>query len=493
MKILKGCALSFLSFILLLSLCIFGIAYSVNQVALNPHYIVKILNDINFSQVIQDTIDEQASNGDISPELQTALIDTLRKMEPVIKERIGIALEDTYAYLKGKTTAPNFKETLSKSVMNSDFVAELLNDIDISQLVDQVVKEQIGTGAGFSDTFENALITAIDKSEPELKKQLVNASGPIFDYLLMKSSSVDLKSTLRQTILSDATVSEILNNLDYTMMTKDILTQYIGEQLPEGIRLSSEQIDRVVTVLAPFVKTVMTDASSNFVDYLIGTKANISVKVDLTPSFPTLKTVVKEAFIAQMPPQASIDSAFEQYYADFIKTIPATYEVNSNDMDLGTGTASGISNTLTNAQNSLTEARNSIDKASQNFENVLKEAKTYVGYFRTGFACLIALIIVLILGMILICRSVKDSCRNLGIVFFIYGAGAFATVLITKYFALQKIAESNIPQALNNVPGILLNDVTLTAATCQSGLPDWRIFADSNILDLSQVKAAKIE
>ena len=459
MKILKGCALSFLSFILFLSLCIFGIAYSVNQVALNPHYIVKILNDINFSQIIQETIDEQASNGEISPELQTALIDTLRKMEPVIKQRIGIALEDTYAYLKGKTTAPNFKETLSKSVMNSDFVAELLNDIDISQLIDQVAKEQIGTGAGFSDAFTNALITAIDKSEPELKKQLVNASGPIFDYLLMKSSSIDLKSTLRQTILNDTIVGEILSNLDYTTMTKDILTPYIGGQLPEGIQLSSEQINRVMTAEQPYLIIALAYASGNFADFLTGTKANFDVKVDLTPSFPTLKTVVKEAFIAQMPPQASIDSAFEQYYADFIKTIPTTYEINSNDIDLGTGTASGIINTLTNAQNSLTEARNNIDDASHNFENFLKEAKTYVGYFRTGFACLIALIVLLILGMILIYRSVKDSCRNLGIVFFIYGAGAFAVVLIIKYFALQKIAEASIPQSLSNIPGILLNDV----------------------------------
>ena len=123
----------------------------VNQVALNPHYIVKILNDINFSQIIQETINEQASNGNISPELQTALIDTFRKMEPAIKKQIGVALEDTYAYLKGQRAAPNFKETLGKSVMNSDFVGELLNEIDISQLVDQIVKEQIGTGADFSD------------------------------------------------------------------------------------------------------------------------------------------------------------------------------------------------------------------------------------------------------------------------------------------------------------------------------------------------------
>ena len=82
-----------------------------------------------------------------------------------------------------------------------------------------------------------------------------------------------------------------------------------------------------------------------------------------------------------------------------------------------------------------------------------------MGYFRLGYVCLIALIIVLILGIILLCRNVKGACRNLGIVFFIYGAGALAVVLITKYFALQKLAEANIPQALNNIPVILLNDV----------------------------------
>jgi len=62
--------------------------------------------------------------------------------------------------------------------MNSDFVAELLNDIDISQLIDQVAKEQIGTGAGFSNAFTNALITAIDKSEPELKKTTCKCFRP---------------------------------------------------------------------------------------------------------------------------------------------------------------------------------------------------------------------------------------------------------------------------------------------------------------------------
>jgi hypothetical protein len=186
--------------------------------------------------------------------------------------------------------------------------------------------------------------------------------------------------------------------------------------------------------------------------------------VAFSPALPTLKTVVREAFMAQLPvnlqglPQADIDNAFNQYYADYSRTLPTTIEFSSND--LGLDTTGGISKTLTDAQNSLTNARNSIDKASQDFDNNLKQARNYVGYFRIGFACLIALIVLLIAGIILIYRNVKDSCRNLGIVFFVYGAIGFACVLILKYFADQAISKAHIQQAWSNIPGILLRDIT---------------------------------
>jgi apolipoprotein N-acyltransferase len=94
-----------------------------------------------------------------------------------------------------------------------------------------------------------------------------------------------------------------------------------------------------------------------------------------------------------------------------------------------------------------------------------------VGYFRIGFACLIALIVLLIAGIILIYRNVKDSCRNLGIVFLIYGAIALAAVLITKFFvsgpftnalqtSIQQSANLIQPPDLRNMAGKLLNDVT---------------------------------
>jgi len=59
MKILKGFAPVLLSLILFLSLCVFGIAYTVNQAALKPHDIEKVIDNISFAQVVQEQIDKK--------------------------------------------------------------------------------------------------------------------------------------------------------------------------------------------------------------------------------------------------------------------------------------------------------------------------------------------------------------------------------------------------------------------------------------------------
>jgi hypothetical protein len=479
MKVFKGCSLAFLSFILFFLLCIAGIAYTVNQVALNPHYINKIINDVNFSQLIQEQLDKPDSTGNINPELKTALIDTFSKMEPVIKQQVSTVIDEAYSYLKGQGTAPDLKDLLGKTVMNSDFVAKLLNAIDFSQLLDDMVKQQMGTGEDSNSAFTNALIAAVDQSEPVIKQQIVNASDTIFKYLLMQTDSIDLKTMLRQTILSDTTVNQMLDNFDYTTMTNNILKDYIGEQLPQDITLSSEQIDRVANALQPIVKTALTGASGTFADYLTGASSSFNVNISLAAAFPTLKTVVKEAYMAQLPsnlhglPQSVIDSAFDQYYTDFSKTIPTSYEANSDE--IGISGTTNITEALSDVQNGLADTRDNLDKASRDFGNyltkdslnapssnsgdVLQNIKTYIGYFRLGFMGLIALIVLLIAGIVLIYRNVKDACRNLGIVFTIYGALAFAVVLIAKFVGTQQLPNLDIPQSLHNLPGTLLNDV----------------------------------
>ena len=463
MKVIKGIALALMSFFLFLSLCVFGIAYTFNQAALNPHLIEKTIDSINFAQVVQENIDSQNSNDKMSPELEAGLVANIQKAEPVIKAQIDIVIEQTYADLKEQGNTPNLKETLSNSVMRSQFVSDLLDKIDLSQLLDQAVKEQIGKGTDYSPAFVNALVNAVNQSEPAIKTQIVSASGPIFQYLLMQTPDLDLKSTLRQTIFSDNTVNGILNNFDYATLTKNMMSVYIGGLLPEGITLSDAQINLVASALQPYVKTALTNASGSFADYLTGTNPNFSVEIAIAPAMPTVKTVTRDAFTAQLPAglqglsQADINNAFELYYTDFSKTIPATYTVNSSD--LGIDGTTDMTNTITKAEDNLTTARNNIDTASQSYTNDLQSARPLVGYFHIGFIGLIVLIVLLVLGIILIYRNVKGACLNLGIVFFIYGALEFAGVVIAKNIATTKIDSANTPQALINPLKIVLNGV----------------------------------
>jgi hypothetical protein len=463
MKVIKALAIGLLSLILFLSLFVFAITFTMKQTALNPAYAAKIINDINFSQAIQETINQRVSSGSISPQIQTALTDSLQNMEPVIKQQVILAIENAYASVKRQGAAPNLENTLSNSLVNPQFVADLMAKIDLSQLLDPEVEQQMGTRTGLSQDFQSALVNAINESAPALKQQIVNAAGPICQYLTSQTSSLDLQSTLGQTVLSSSSVNGILNNLDCTAVTKDILMSDIVGQLPGGVQLSDAQIDQLVTALQPAVSTALSNASGDIAGYLLGTQPDFSITVALAPALPTLETVTEEAFMTQLPadlqslPHAYFDVAFTQYYAGFSQTIPATYAVNSSD--LGLNVAGGITAGIANAQNSLNQAHASIATANQDFNSNLVTARTYVGYFNTVFMLLIALLVLVTLGIILILRGVKSACRSLGAVFFLCGALEFAGVLIIKNVGLSLIARLNILPALSNVPGILLNDV----------------------------------
>jgi hypothetical protein len=462
MKVLKSFALGLICFLLFLFLIVFGVAYTVNQTVLNSHFVAKTLNDINFSQIIDEAFSEQNSSQEAQSDLQTAVVDTIKNMEPVIKERLNIALEDIYSYLKGKGDVLDLKETLSKSVMNADFVGQLLEEVDLSKLFGEVLKEQSGTGGDFSEAFTNAFISTIDKLEPSIKQQIVNVSDPVFKYLLQQTSAIDLKTTMRQTVFSASIMSEVINSLDFTAMAKDALMGEIGGQLPQGIQLSDAQIDRVVAVMEPYFREGLTDAVDAVADYLVGARQSFSVRISVEPAMVTLEAVVKEAYLAKLGaslqgvPQAQIDQEFDDYFADFQQSLPSSFDLDSSNF--GVGISDQMSKALTNAQDGLTKARDRIDEAASSFGTNLKEVRTYVGIFNIVFICVIALIVLMILGIILIHRNVKGVCRDLGIVFLIYGVIFFAGIMIAK--SILSHAFADIPQALHSLLGMLVNDFT---------------------------------
>jgi hypothetical protein len=460
-KVLKVIALSFLSFILLISLCIFGVVYTVNRIALNPAYVTKVVNQIDYTSLIQDTVDKQVDQKNISPELRTALIDTLSSVEPVLKQRLGSAIDDSYSYLNGQNGTPDLNKILSDSVINQQFVSDLLDKIDLSNLLDQSIKDQAHL-SGFSSAFKTALVNAVDKSEPAIKKQLVTAADPILKYILGQTTSVDLQNILRQTIFSDSSLTVIINNMDFDALTKEILNEEIGSQLPEGIILTGQQTDRMEKALQPTIQTALTTAIPAIADYLTGVKSDFTINVDLGPAMPTLKTIVKEAFTAQLPAnlagatQSQIDTAYDKYYADYSGRVPATYNVDANNLE--PGFSNKISDALANAQTSITNVKSDISQANLDYADGLQTAKTAVGYFRTGFICLIILILLVMAGIILIYRNVKNACLDLGIIFLLWGIIEVVGALLLKNFGLNQISESGVSTAVSNTYKILLNE-----------------------------------
>ena len=91
----------------------------------------------------------------------------------------------------------------------------------------------------------------------------------------------------------------------------------------------------------------------------------------------------------------------------------------------------------------LEDIRQDIDKALEEPENVLKEARQYIGYFQTVYTLSIALMVLLVLGIIVILRDVKSITRLLGIPLLVYGALEYAGIWVARYFSRGQI---NIPQ-----------------------------------------------
>ncbi|MDD5190520.1 MAG: hypothetical protein PHE50_05705 [Dehalococcoidales bacterium] len=466
MKVLKGCSIALLSFILFFLLTTFGLAFTVNQVALSPSVVNGIIRDIDFAEVARAAFAESDSPKDQQTlDMEKAVVDTLESVQPVVKEKLYIAVHDTYDYLLGGSKTPNLKVVLGNSFMNKDFVEKLMAEIDLTNLVEQTLKEDKSEGSGNSQALQTALLDTIKNIEPDFKKQVVTASDPIFKYLLGQSSSIDLKTTARNTFLSNNFVSTVIDNIDIQQMMRDMIREQFGP-LPEGVKLTDAELDKMVAILEPSVKSNLKSAVGPVADYMVGKTEDFSITLSFQAVIDEFKPVVTEAFMASAPPeiqgasQEQINAAVEKYWRDAVSTIPTTVKMDSSNF--GAGMNTGTNEMFTELQNGLDKARENIDSGTRDFETQLTDVRTGIKYFRLAFLGLIGLILVIIGGIVLIYRSVKDSCRSLGITFTIYGAITFAIVMVVRYIA-PVLARNNVedmPQFVSDMLPKLIGHLT---------------------------------
>ncbi len=127
MKFLKGLALSLLSFLLFLSLFVFGLALTVNQTILNPDFVVSEVNKLDMSLLVEEFLSEQIPSEQIpqGEELMAEVLeDTIADLEPWIKEQVSAGIYSGYDYLLGRSQSLNLiisteplKESLRDNLM----------------------------------------------------------------------------------------------------------------------------------------------------------------------------------------------------------------------------------------------------------------------------------------------------------------------------------------------------------------------------------------
>lgn len=463
---MKTLGIVLLSFFLFIFLSVFGLAFWVQQIALSPGFITGIVKDIDFSETTREVMEQDELDiGDtISPELLDAIVDTIDNVEPVLKENINIAVRDSYDFMFGKANAPSLQEVLGNSFMNAQFVDSVLQKINIAEIVRETVEEQTSSDDELDDINE-LLLEPLEKLEPTIKTKVVAAADPIFKYILRETQTIDLKSVIRQDVIDKELITEIINSIDITTLIKDMLDEQLEMELPQGIALSSDEIDQTITAAIPDIKSGLISSADSVADFITGVRSDLNITILWKSSLVTTKPIVKQAFLRQLPAelegasQTQIDQAFEVYWASAQSDIPTGFEIDTTT--LGEDVPQSIEDLFTEAQDGLTEARDALDEANISIQDALDEVRPYINIFWIIFWGLLGLILIIIAGIVLIHRSVKDATRDLGINFIVYGALNLAGVLIARFTVgrpafIMGFVEYDMPETVSNLTSIFV-------------------------------------
>jgi hypothetical protein len=466
----KNTAVILLCVFLFLLLITFGFAVTVHWIALSPGFVTSTIDSIDFSKAAKDTFQTAEFPGvNTSPQFQAAVVENLNSAQPVLKDKINIFIRDIYAYMLGKASSPDFKGALDDSFMNPDSVDAILQKIDLAQLTNAVLTEQFASITTEDKALLTAIVSATGELEPTIKQGLVNASSPVFNYVLGGSQSIDLKTILRQNVINKVFVTEMVNALDINSIAKNLLDDQMDLALPLGITLNNTEIDQIVTAIQPVIKTGLVSAADPIADYLLGIRPDFTITIPWNNALPSIKPIVKQAFLRQLPSelagasQTQINTAFEVYWTTAQNSIPTTFTVDSSTF--AADLRSAIGDIVISSENALTDARTGIDDASTGMAQARDEARPYLNLARILFWSLIVLILLVIGAVILIRRSVKGSTRDFGITFTAYGAITFIGVLVLRVFLgrpafIQGFTSNKTPDYLWDVVSPIIQRLT---------------------------------
>ena len=470
MNILRGLGTFILSFLLFLSLTVFGMVFLLHSTLLNPDFVTTELNRLNIASLLTEAIEESGQGqGGLSQELKTSLLNTATKLEPVLKKQANAAIYPIYDYLRGERPELQLDIVIGNTVASNDFLITVIDNLDTASLVKGIIAESDSEEpGGLPKELTTAVTNILTKLEPQLKKEVSAAISPINDYLWERRQDLSLAVVLSDTVLRTDFVVSIINEVDIAALTRNYISSQLNEAVPidtpEVTEYLTRSLDEIITKLEPWLKQQLSIAAGPCLDYLLGKTQTVNVTISVAPALTVVKDTLKDDFMASPPAEvmgvsrAKQEQYFDNLFAQFSSNLPSTFTF---DEKLLASTRDEMAQALAQAEEQLFEARDKLAQGLAEAEAPLAQAREYIGYFQTGYYLLIALMVVLVAGIFLVNWNVSKAALALGIDLTLYGVLELAGVIFARTFIPMKLLPNmpDIPASLETWLNGLFKDL----------------------------------
>ncbi len=199
----------------------------------------------------------------------------------------------------------------------------------------------------------------------------------------------------------------------------------LSGQIPPEVAFLEEALYGAIAESEPQLKEELNAGIYSGYDYLLGRSQKLNVVISFESVKMNLKDRLWQLFqqnkaslppeVAALPPEM-LEQYFEQFYRQVEAGIPSEFVIDES----------------------------SVPPEMMPLVDILRENARYV---QTAYYVLIAIMVVLVLGIILLHRSVKGATRELGITFLIYGVLEYASVWATQRY-LPSLPMPDMPPSL---------------------------------------------
>ncbi len=207
---------------------------------LNSDFVNSVLDELDLASLTEMILSEQMTGEEFPEDFKVALVNTVTELEPMLKEQVSDATQPIFDYLLGKTESIDLALTLRNTILSSDFVVSLIDELDLSSLAGEFLSEQlIGEIPEEMEFLSEYLDYAIAELEPTIKAELTAAADPLLDYLLGESHSLSVVISLEPAMesLEDTLRETLLESLppEYAGLSQSEIEQLFDEYFSEGL------------------------------------------------------------------------------------------------------------------------------------------------------------------------------------------------------------------------------------------------------------------